>query len=348
VALRHLARWLAAALAAVFASFAAGGQVTVSLRGKVEPARKLVSLGDVAEVAGDERELVERVAAVLLCAAPGRGEVNTIGQNHIKARLHQEGIPPSRVSFTGRRRSVAVLPFRGEDPSDREPERDESSRRPGSWRADEAIGAGRGPEIAPGEGLARAIRLHAAEELGLDECSVEVEILNLQWVGPSPAPQGGRGLEFGVARRDRGGRLGRARYVVVARRGREVAGRALVQAEIVRRCGPASPGGAREPESTLEREAAGSSHAAALGRDTDVVGAARGPAAAEEAIPEPALVEAGEIVTVVSGDAHCRTADRARARRAGARGQVIPVENLRSRKEFLARVIDEQLVAAVP
>lgn len=60
------------------------------------------------------------------------------------------------------------------------------------------------------------------------------------------------------------------------------------------------------------------------------------------------LVKAGDTVTVVIERAGFKLAEQMRARSGGCVGEIIQVENLRSGKTVLARVIDERLVAAVP
>jgi flagella basal body P-ring formation protein FlgA len=317
--------------------------VTVALRARAEPEGRLISIANVAHVEGDEPALVERVGSVLLGASPDPGDVRVIGRDHIKCRLHQEGVSLGSLCFTGEERVAVIAPL--------------GQRAPDIECAQ--------PEITSGDGFISAIRDYVAEELGCARDSIEAELLSLRWMGRPPqlasSDEGARSLVFVVSSRTRGSGVGRARYVVQVLEGGTPAGRAIVWTEVVQyRRGmaprrPMRPGeiiGAedvvlatfpvREPRVSL------------LDDPEEVVGreAARQIRAGEmmvsESVRARTLVEAGEIVTVLVETESYKIADRARACRAGAKGQVITVENLRSRKTYLARVIDEQMVAAVP
>jgi len=318
----------------------ARSQVTVALRARAESRGKLVAVQDVARVEGDEAPLVERVAGVLLGAAPAPGDVRTIARNHVKARLHEEGLSLSEIFVCGEEHVAVFAPPSTPLAQDGGP--------PKSAVA----------EVAPADDVVRAIRARAAEELSCPEDTLEVELLSFQWTR-RPAAEGA--LSFGVARRIAGSTPGRGQYVVDALDGGSVSARALVWAEVVRYCRAVAlrrPLRAREvlsaddlvvvtvPVRERGREFV-STPGEAAGREATRDIAPREPLS-PDALGARCLVRAGDIVTVVVERPGCKIADQGRARSPGAKGQIIPVENLRSRKTFLARVVDEQLVAAVP
>jgi hypothetical protein len=89
-------------VAAVVPFASARAQVTVSLRTEAVALGRLIRIGDVASVEGDEPALVRRVSSVLVGMVPRSGDIKTIALDYIRARIHQEGMSLSRVAVRGR------------------------------------------------------------------------------------------------------------------------------------------------------------------------------------------------------------------------------------------------------
>jgi flagella basal body P-ring formation protein FlgA len=321
----------AAVLAALVAECA---EVTVSLKAKaeVEPDGGFVTVGEIAFVEGDEPDLARRVASVLVGAVPPSGEVRTIARAHVQARIRQEGLAHSEVAVAGER-WVAVT----------------------AARASDAAGA-HGADVFLADGLLRAVRAFVADEMGCPVDAIDAELLGLQW---ARRPEGPRSGECAVAKRTSGGPLGRSQYIVDVVAG--AAGRALVWVEAVQYRTAVAARGDLSPQQVVGaddvvvvkipvRDAAErpvSERARVVGRATDRRLAAGEPIG-EGAIVDVPLVKKGQLVTVLVETPHCTITDQAEAENSGARGQVIRVQNLRSKRTFLARVIDRQMVTAVP
>ena len=306
----------------------ARAHVSVALRGRARAGEGFLSVRDVARVEGGEAELVRRVAGVLLGAAPRPGGVRTISRGFVRSRLRQEGISLENVIFCGEGR-VALLPRLS------------------------------GAAVSFEEAIVERVRAHVADELRRRVDAVEVDLLSFRWIR-RPAMAGRLG--FAISRRAAGSGLGRAKYVLDcldATSGRAV-GRALAWTDsVLYRAAVASRGPVAEgAELDFEDLAA----VTVPVRDTglrllsDPEEASRREAArriqAGEPICEadllaPRLVRQGETVTVVIEKPNYRITSRALAMRSGARGEVVPVENLSSGREFLARVVDESTVEAV-
>jgi flagella basal body P-ring formation protein FlgA len=297
-------------------------------------------VGDVARLEGGGAELALRAAGVLLGAAPGPGvhsgaggagrklpgEVRTISRGFVASRLRQEGISADTVVLSGERR-VTV------------------SARPSFCE----------------QGIARAVRSHVAGELGCPEEAVEVDLLGFRWI---ERPVVAKGLTFAVSKLAGGSDLGRAKYVLdcldTAGGGRP-AGRALAWTDTVRyraavaSRSPVARGATLDPEDLVTVAAPVREAGVALLSDPEEASGREAARAIEagEPIDETALlarrlVRQGETVTALIETPGYRITSRARAVRSGARGEVIPVENLGSGREFLARVVGENTVVVIP
>ena len=206
-------------LAAALAVSPARAQMSVTLRRRARVDGRLVRVGDVARLEGNEGDeagqlasgsagarpnagLVRRVAGVLLGAAPRPGDVRTISRAFVASRLRQEGVSLETVTLSGERR-VAV-----------------SARPSGATASRE-------------QGVARAVRSHVAGELDCPEEAAEVDLLGFRWI---ERPRAAGRTEFAVSKRAGGAELGRAKYVLdcldTAAGGRPV-GRALVWTDTV-------------------------------------------------------------------------------------------------------------------
>lgn len=315
------------------ASGSALGQVSVTMKRRALCGGRLVRLGDAAHVKGGEGALRRKISGVLLGVAPRPGDVRTITRNYVKARLFQEGIDVGRITFCGAT-TVVLLPS---------PEAGRLSGR---------------PAVVSGGDIVSAIRLFAAEELGRREPDIDVELISFRWIDGPPK---GADFSFAVAGSP-GGRIpGRGRYTLEAQDEGLPVGRAVVWAEVVEYRDALALRRKVEP---LERLAAGDlvlaripvsrpgaefySDPAELSGSVVLRPLQPGDPVTRDCVRKPPLVERGQIVTVVLEAPGCRIADQARACGAGSHGEVITVENLRSRKTFRARVVGESLVAAVP
>ena len=104
---------LLAVLSAVVApagSARAEGAVEVILDGRVEIPSSIVLLGDVAAIAGGDRQLADRLRALNLGNAPLPGQSLNISADQIRMRLRQEGLHRHVDSITG---SDSVTVVRG-------------------------------------------------------------------------------------------------------------------------------------------------------------------------------------------------------------------------------------------
>ncbi len=79
----------------------AGGATRVDLYEKGEVSGGLIRLGDIAEIAGDQSELVEKLRQVTIMKAPSPGESRQIKADSVKSRLRQKGFDLSGILVAG-------------------------------------------------------------------------------------------------------------------------------------------------------------------------------------------------------------------------------------------------------